>query len=313
MEKGHGNFRRPLVSPTQRLTQTLPEGCRLMETNGTTHTVDAINQRLLDQLNHPRTIEAMSRLLERLELAAFALEAADGLLRRGEQIADNLSEAIGEAKEAAAGTAPVDTVELAQRLPQLIAAGVKLIELGSSPAIMRLLQSDLLDRLTHPETLAALESLVDKLPLLAFAASAAEGLLQRGEELLENTAESINEVKHVLHRIDPRRIKQALSGLPKVVDAGIALINAGLFDPEVVSVLVEVGKQAAGPYREAKHLPDRPVSTWQLLRAAFDPDIRRALGVGMHIVKRYGQTFNRSEISPPPTGQTHKPEPAIGA
>jgi exonuclease VII small subunit len=106
------------------------------------------SQRLLEQLNNPRTIETMSRLLERLELAAFALEAADGLLRRGEQIADNLSEAIGEAKEAVS-PAQLNAVELAQRLPQLLAAGVKLIELASSPAVMRLLQSDLFDRLTQ--------------------------------------------------------------------------------------------------------------------------------------------------------------------
>jgi exonuclease VII small subunit len=280
-----------------------------METNGTTHVVDASSQRLLEQLNNPRTIETMSRLLERLELAAFALEAADGLLRRGEQIADNLSEAIGEAKEAV-GPAPFNAVELAERVPQLLAAGVKLIELASSPAVMRLLQSDLFDRLTQPQTLAALETLVDKLPLLAFALSASEATLQRGEELIDNVAESLQEVKHIYKQVNPYRIKQALNGLPKVIDAGIALINAGLFDPEVVSVLVEVGKQAAGPYREAKHLPERPVTTWQLLRAAFDPDIRRALGVGMYIVKRYGQTFNRSEVSPPPSEATGKP--AVG-
>jgi uncharacterized protein YjgD (DUF1641 family) len=255
------------------------------------------SQRLLRRLDDPRTAEALERLLDRLDLLAFAVDAADEFLRRGEQIADNVSDALQEAKAAAP---TFDVSPVTSKLPQLAAAGAKLADVTASPAFSRLLDSGLLDRLAAPETLASLHNLLDKLPLLSFAAEAVDGFLRRGEELAENVADSLQEARRFTPPMDSQKFQQVLAGLPKVIDAVTALINAGLFDPEVVAVLVEVGKQAAGPYREAKRLPDNPVGPWGMFKALRDPDIQRALGVGLHIVKRYGQTFNRSEVSPPP-------------
>lgn len=67
-------------------------------------------------------------------------------------------------------------------------------------------------------------------------------------------------------------------------------------------MLVEVGKQAAGPYNEAKQLSDNPVGPWGMFKALRDPDVHRAMGVGLQIVMWYRQTFNRSDVSLPPQG-----------
>ena len=168
-------------------------------------------------------------------------------------------------------------------------------------ALARLVETGLADRLAEPKTQQALATLLDKLPTLNFAVEAFEGFLQRGELMAGNLGELLGELKNVEPPLSVDRLQDALAGLPKVVDAGLALIKSGLFDPEVVAVLVEVGHQAAGPYREAKNLPDRPLGPIGLFRSLLDPDIQRAFGVGIHIVKRYGQTFNRSEVSPPPS------------
>lgn len=77
---------------------------------------------------------------------------------------------------------------------------------------------------------------------------------------------------------------------------------AGLFDADVVTVLAEVGKQAAGPYNEAKGLPDHPVGLWGLLKGLREPEVQRAVGVGLHIVRRFGQSFNRPGNTPAPRG-----------
>lgn len=269
-----------------------------MDSNGHP-SVLAPSQRLLRRLDDPRTADALERLLDRLDLLTFAVDATDGFLRRGEQLADNVHDALLEAKAAAP---EFDPSALSGKLPQLAAAGAKLADVTASPAFVRLLDSGLLDRLAAPETIAGIQNLLDKLPLLSFAADAVDGFLKRGEELAENVADSLQEARHFNPPIDPQKLQQVMTGLPKVIDALTAVINAGLFDPEVIAVLVEVGKQAAGPYNEAKRLPDNPVGPWGMFKALRDPDVQRAVGVGLHIVKRYGQTFNRSEVSPPPKG-----------
>lgn len=269
-----------------------------MDTNGHP-SADAPSVRLLRRLDDTKTAAAIERLLDRLDLLTFAVDAADGFLRRGEQLADNIGDALQEAR----GTAPtVDAAGLAERIPQLTAAGAKLADATTSPAFHQLLDSGLLDRLAAPETLSAIQTLLDKLPLLAFTATAVEGFLHRGEELADNFAEGVREVRNITSPIEPVKLHQVISVLPKVMDAVTSLITAGLFDPEVVAVLVEVGKQAAGPYHEAKQSSDRLVGRWGMFKALGDPDVQRALGVGLYIVKRFGQTFNRTDISPPPAG-----------
>jgi hypothetical protein len=267
-----------------------------MDTNG--HPVAVTpSQQLLRRLDDPSTAAALDRLLDRLDLLALAVDATDEFLRRGDQLTDNIREALSDASAAAPD---VDGQALADKLPQLASAGAKLADLSASPAFNRLLDSGLLDRLAAPATLASLQTLLDKLPLLAFAATAVEGFLQRGEELTDNVADSLREAEHFTAPLDPEKLRQVAAGLPKMIDTMMALHDVGLFDRDVVAVLAEVGKQAAGPYREAKRLPDQPVGLWGLFRALRDPDVQRALGVGLHIVKRFGQTFNRPELSPPP-------------
>ncbi|MCS6865904.1 MAG: DUF1641 domain-containing protein [Gemmataceae bacterium] len=265
-----------------------------METNGHTATLSP-SQRLLQRLDDPQTAAALERLLDRLDWLAFVVEATDGFLRRGEQLTDNIHDALSEVTQPLAATD-----SWAEQIPQLVTAVTKLAPVLTSPALTRLIEAGLLERLAAPTTLAALHQLLDQLPLLAFGAASIDGFLRRGEELTENVAESLQEVRVFQWPLEAKKLQQVLSSVPKVIDAVTALINAGLFDPEVVAVLVEVGRQLAGPYREAKHRPDQPVGPWGLFKALRDPDVQRALGVGLYIVKRYGQTFNRSEVSPPP-------------
>lgn len=65
---------------------------------------------------------------------------------------------------------------------------------GVSPARDASAQA-LLDRLQEPRTAEALHRLLDHAELLAYSASALDGLAQRGEELTDNVAASIDELR----------------------------------------------------------------------------------------------------------------------
>lgn len=186
-----------------------------MDTNGHLSAL-APSRRLLRRLDDVRTADTLERLNNRLDLLSFAVDASDGLFRRGGQLTDNISDASHEARAAAHA---FDPAAFTGNLPQLAAAGVRL---AASPAFARLLDSGLLDRLAAPETLASLQSQLDKLPLLTFAADAVDDFLRRGEEVAENVADSRQEAKHFSPPIDPNKLQQART----------ALINATLLELE---------------------------------------------------------------------------------
>jgi uncharacterized protein YjgD (DUF1641 family) len=254
-------------------------------------TLDSPQQQLLKRLDDPRTVAGLERLLDRVDLLAFAAEAGDEFLRRGEQIADNIGESLQEVKAAAPAA---NGSAIAGKLPQLASAGARLADAASSPTIARLLDSGLLDRLAEPDTIAALQTLLDKLPLFAFAATATEGLLKRGEELTDNVADTLREALNATLPAELGKLREMMASASKLIDAGNVLIAAGIFRPETVEVLAEVGQQLAASYDETKHMPEHRVGIWGALKALRDPDVQRTAGIGVHVLKRFGQTFSRT-------------------
>ncbi len=257
------------------------------------------SQRLLRRLDDPQTADALERLLDRLDILAFAVEATEGFLRRGDEITENIGDALREAKAAAPS---VDSLAFVGKLPQLANAGVKLADATASPAFDRLLDSGLLERLAAPDTLASLQTLLDKLPLVAFAVAAVEGFLQRGEEIADNVAGALREANHFTSPVDRAKLGQLVAGLPKLLDAGLALIDSGLLDPAVIATVAEVYKKASEAYVEAKRMPDNPIGPWGIYKALRDPDVQRAVGAGLHIVKRYGEISKPAGAKAPPAG-----------
>lgn len=114
-----------------------------------------------DRLDDPRVAEALNTLLDHADLLAVLVGGLDGLLRRGDDIADNLTSAIGELKGAetqfpgVAALKGVDLNELASSLALLTGGLVK-----ATPAITTLMNSSLADE-RGADVLAALgEALV---------------------------------------------------------------------------------------------------------------------------------------------------------
>lgn len=85
---------------------------------------------LLDTLGDEKTIGSLRALIERLELAVFTLEALDGWLRRGEDIAEAVSQGVSELRSAAPDLDLAKLRDVLAAMPPLVEAGKTLIASG---------------------------------------------------------------------------------------------------------------------------------------------------------------------------------------
>jgi hypothetical protein len=113
--------------------------------------------RLVDRLNDPATAAALNSLLDNAELLATLVAGLDGVFRKGDLIADTVTEVLGQAKAAGASTG-MDYRKTTEQLATLIPAVAK-----AAPAIHRVVDSGIVE----PEPVAVLseaaQALVDGL------------------------------------------------------------------------------------------------------------------------------------------------------
>lgn len=287
---------------------------------------DASAQALLDRLSEPRTAEALHRLLDHAELLAYSAGALDGLVRRSETIADNIAASVAEVK----GALPADSAQtvaslasLAGDLPALTEVAGQLADISASPAFKTTLAT-----LGDPATLGALNTLLGNLELIAFAVTALDGAMRRGEELTDNVRASLDDLRASASlplNLDAvvATANELLPKLPALVSAlslflpmlprlaAVApkfveiierlepfvaspefdtLLSSGVFHPHTVQVVGKAGDAFADTYEESRRNP-KPLGLLGLLRALNDRDIQRAAGLVMAFGKRFGQSL----------------------
>lgn len=278
----------------------------IMTSNGTTV--------LLARLEQPETVENLNRLLDKLDVLTFALEAADGVIRRGDTIADSLGASFADARKlAGAALGPVGDVaaELGPKVPALTRAGVDVARLAATDQFHNLTASGLLERLGEPRTIESLHHLLNHLELLAMAATMLDGFLRRGEELMDNLGGLVRELQHgrplegieadlaVLKDLTQGLMQTArdmqrggvIDELPKLTATLVALLESGVFDPSLVKVLAEVGKSASASYQQSKQQRPAPLGPWGLLQAMSDPDVQKSFGFLVAMARNYGKTL----------------------
>ncbi len=106
------------------------------------------------------------------------------------------------------------------------------------------------------------------------------------------TDESVDDVSEVLRgRLTDLETVRALSrlldqGLPKVVEAGTEVIDAGMLDHNVVRTLGQLGKAAVDSYHEASGGDIEPIGgLWGLMKITKDPEIQKLIGFGVSVAK----------------------------
>lgn len=145
------------------------------------------------RLNDPDTVESLLQILDKLDVIALTVTSIDGFLQRGDVIMDNVSDGVEELRAASAAS-EVDWAEtagaMAHSLPDLAVALPQLT--ASLPRLVALVE-----QLNDPETAAALDTIVEKAGLVAFALDSVDGFLQRGDEIIENVADGVREINQL--------------------------------------------------------------------------------------------------------------------
>lgn len=114
----------------EKLPKLARAGAHLADVTETPAFERLVQSGLVDKLGDPKTIESIKALIERLELAVFTLEALDGWLRRGEEIATSLAEGAADLREATPKFDPRQVRDVLAALPTLVNAGTTLVQSG---------------------------------------------------------------------------------------------------------------------------------------------------------------------------------------
>jgi hypothetical protein len=286
-----------------------------MSVNGATPHRSASAEALLDRLNEPRTAEALHHLLDHAELLAYSAGALDGFIRRGELIADNVAASLDDVRRAIppeSGAYLGELAALGKELPALTATATQLARLSAVPEFQATLAA-----LRDPETLQSLNQLLGKLGLLSFGISAAEGLLQRGEEITDNIRDSLDDVRASVPDANNEVIGQILSltvllpYLPRLVAVAPkfieiieqlapfvsskefdALLSSGVFHTETVKLVGQAGDAFVASYDESTRSQQR-FGLREIVGALRDPDVQRAAALVVAFARRFGRSLKR--------------------
>ncbi len=265
--------------------------------------------RLQERLNDPKVAEGLSRLLDQIDTVSFAVESVDGFMRRGEVIADSLASGVAELKQGDMEQAS----DFLEKAPQMLRTGTQLADAATELNIDELTKSKVLERLTDPETLATVNLLLDKLPLVAFMLESLEGFISRGETVADNLSAAVGELKLGEHNIDLAKLPALLEklpklteageklldsdlmgdGLPKVIEAGVSMVDSGMMDKDVVRTLGDLGRKSAETYNEVASKPVAPVGgLFATLKATKDPDVQKSVGFFFAFAKAFAKHLN---------------------
>lgn len=149
------------------------------------------------------------------------------------------------------------------------------------------------ERLTAPETVEKLEkalALADQIPgLLAMFGDVADGWVARLQEAGIDLDERGRILLQALERLTSPQALQVLRSLLENVEVVQGLLDAGVFDPEPVSIVSKAGLGLAQVGRESP----QPVGLLGLLGALRDPDVQRSLGFAIRFAKRFGEALQQ--------------------
>lgn len=261
---------------------------------------------LAKRLNDPKVAEGLNRLLDRLDTVSFAVESVDEFMRRGDVIADSVADSVADFR----GDDAAGATELLEKAPRLIKTGSQLADAATHLNIDELTKSKVLERLTDPQTLATLNELLDKLPLVAFLLTSIDEFIRRGETIADSLAAAVGELKLNDQQTELSKLPELLEKLPKlaeageklldselmgdgflkVIDAGVGMVDSGMMDKDVVRTLGDLGRKSVETYHEVASREVAPIGgIFATMKATRDPDVQKSMGFFFAFAKAFAK------------------------
>ncbi len=160
----------------------------------------------------------------------------------------------------------------------------------------------LVDRLSQPQTAAALHALLDNAELLAVIVGGLDGLARKGEVIGDTLAEVLEEIRAAGRAtgLDVRTTSQQLATLiPALADAAPTInriVASPIVDPVPVAVLSEAAVALAAGVQAAQAKRAR-VGLWGLFRATRDEDVQRGLGFLVEVARAFGRDLRTKDLA----------------
>ena len=241
----------------EELTRAVDRGVVLDERAG-----EALH--LAEKLTEPETVKVLTALIDRLDRLEQLAELADQLPDAAMVTVDTIDDALTRAADRG--------VVVDERARE----GLRLLE-----------------KLTEPETTAALEQILDR-----------SDQLEKLTALAEDAPAAIATVVDILDAeyaraaaqgYDPERtLRQAFGALSRLgelfrTDEFKALLDSGVLDPKALQVVGSLGSALVDTQKEASAGETPAQGLFGLLGALRDPDVQRAIGFVTTFAKKFGQ------------------------
>lgn len=172
---------------------------------------------------------------------------------------------------------------------------------GNGYLAVRSPSDDLRERLDDPKVAAALRDVLDHADLLALFVTAADGFFRRGDEIMDSVAGGVSDLRGAFgHRpaaladVDLPGLVAGLTTLSKSVAGAAptlgALLGSSLMtDVRTAPTLAMLGEALVEATEVSAKEPVRLGGVGGVLRALKDEDVRRGIGLLVHLARAVGR------------------------
>jgi Protein of unknown function (DUF1641) len=146
-------------------------------------------------------------------------------------------------------------------------------------------------RLDDPEVAAALLTLLDNADLLALVVQSLDGLLRRADVIGNSVESSLGDVRALADSarflIEPTR--KLAEQAPGIADAASALLDSGMFNREVVTLLGQFADALVAGSAAATRNHTSVTGLRATLHVLKDPEVGRGLGLLVEVARALGR------------------------
>ena len=242
---------------------------------------------VVELLNDEKVAENLQEFLQKLPELNSMISIVSSFVANGPQLAENASGIVETARESFEGCGDIHTN--VERFKETAAHGVKIAE-ELSPA------------LADPETIKAINKLIEALPMLTDVIAMVEMFMANSSLLADNVNSIVETARESVEKVMPdQKDRQDLLSLPgQIIDIISSPALKGLLNSQVIAEgALLVMDQVASATIEAHATSvqkDGRVTRFGALKAMGDPDVQRGMAFAFEFARCLGKKVHKQSI-----------------